>query len=96
MNGIFLVRSCFKLAYKAEPINIPSKNIWFQLTPFKVIFFVWMAILGTILTLDNLVKRGFYLPNICLLCYEDEDNIPLSIDLLSIFCRSMERNVEGI
>ena len=49
--------------------------VWNQLVPTKVEFFVWEAWWGKVLTLDQLNRRGFSLPNRCYLCGEEEENI---------------------
>jgi hypothetical protein len=36
--------------------------------PLRVSFFVWMATLGKILTLDNLCKRGIIVVGWCCMC----------------------------
>lgn len=45
-----------------------------QLIP-KINFFWWTSIHGKILTIDNLVKRGFQFPNWCTLCRREEETI---------------------
>ena len=37
--------------------SFPWKSIWKQKVPSRIAFFVWIATLGTILTIDNLRKR---------------------------------------
>jgi hypothetical protein len=47
-----------------------------------VAFFVWLAALGKILTLDNLRKKNMVLVNRCGMCKKDEE----SIDHLLLHC----------
>ena len=37
--------------------SFPWKSIWKQKVPSRIAFFVWIAALGTILTIDNLQKK---------------------------------------
>ena len=46
----------------------PWKIIWKSLTPLRVSFFVWEATHDSVLTFDNLQKRGKILVNWCPLC----------------------------
>ncbi|XP_011621706.1 uncharacterized protein LOC105420280 [Amborella trichopoda] len=47
--------------------------LWKRLLPLKVQCFLWLKVQNRVLTVDNLIKRGKILPNICLLCKEDEE-----------------------
>jgi len=58
-------------------------SIWsWNLAP-KIKCFWWLVIQRSILTWDNLVKRGFCGPGICALCSDDSEDI----DHLFVFCR---------
>lgn len=46
----------------------PYKMIWKTPAPPRISFFAWEAAKERILTLDNLMKRGFHLANRCTLC----------------------------
>ncbi|CAN1129998.1 hypothetical protein LINPERHAP2_LOCUS5572 [Linum perenne] len=43
--------------------------------PTKVGGFVWQVALGRISTIDNLIRRGFMIPNRCVLCGSDAESI---------------------
>jgi hypothetical protein len=58
------------------------KGIWKVKAPLRVAFFVWTAILGKILTLDNLRKRNIIVMEWCCLCKKSGE----SIDHLFIYC----------
>ncbi|CAN0887259.1 hypothetical protein LINGRAHAP2_LOCUS15577 [Linum grandiflorum] len=49
---------------------------------------MWLAVLGRILTMDNLRRRGLIAPNRCTLCYKDGE----SIDHIFLAC-SFSRKV---
>ena len=60
----------------------PWKSIWKSKAPTRVAFFVWMAVLGKILTLDNLRKKNIIVMEWCCMCkYSGE-----SIDHLLLHC----------
>jgi hypothetical protein len=62
--------------------TFPWKGIWKVKAPPRVAFFVWTAILGKILTLDNLRKRNIIVLEWCCLCRKGGE----SIDHLFIHC----------
>ena len=81
-KGIFDVRSFYKtIAFKDDP-SFPWKSIWRTKAPSKVVFFVWSASLGKILTLDNLRRRQVIVVNQCCLFKLDGE----SVDHLLIHC----------
>ena len=53
----------------------PWKLIWSSLAPFRVSFFVWEATHDSILTFDNLQKRGKILVNGCPLCKATAESV---------------------
>jgi hypothetical protein len=59
-RNIFEVKSffCMLSSLATETSTFPWRGIWKVKVPLRVSFFVWMATLGKILTLDNLHKRG--------------------------------------
>ncbi|CAN1229732.1 hypothetical protein LINPERPRIM_LOCUS3181 [Linum perenne] len=62
--------------------DFPHKAIWIHHVPSKIQCFLWMAFHGKIETIDNLQRRGFQLPNRCVLCCSDVE----TIDHLLIHC----------
>ena len=52
----------------------PIKGIWVHCVPTKATFFAWEATWGKILTLDELQRRGWHLPNRCFLYGRDEES----------------------
>ncbi|KAF5952789.1 hypothetical protein HYC85_010733 [Camellia sinensis] len=59
----------------AEAVVFPWKCVWVLGSPSKVAFFVWTALLGHILTLDNLIRRGHILVNWCCMCCGDAESV---------------------
>ena len=81
-KGVFTVKSHYikllsysSFAIQASAIGLfPWKIIWKNLAPLKVSVFVWEASHGSILTCDNLQKRGIVLVNRCPMCKEGLDS----------------------
>jgi hypothetical protein len=55
---IFEVKSYYKLKVNSEPVDGPWKIIWKSKVPLRVAFFIWTAVLGKILTMDNLCMKN--------------------------------------
>jgi hypothetical protein len=58
--------------------NIPNitgwrKGLWKWKIPLKVKLFTWLVDKNKISTWDNLLRKGWNGPNICQLCYKDEE-----------------------
>ena len=75
--GKFSVSSfCLLLGWEKVDVG-PWRAIWFPGLPLKVSFFVWMASLNRILTIDNLIRRGWVLVNGCCVEMETVDHLLL-------------------
>lgn len=59
----FDVRSCYNFLCSPFTYLFPWKRIWCLKAHKRVSFFLWRAARGSILTIDNLVKRGLPLVN---------------------------------
>lgn len=72
-NGSFTIKSLYRnLIDKNHSITIfPYKIIWNSYIPPKISVFAWEAVMDFILTLDNLMRRGFMLANWCVLCKQN-------------------------
>jgi hypothetical protein len=53
------VKSYYHVLFTPVSFHFLWKSIWKVKAPSRVEFFVWMAVLGKILTLDNLRKMNF-------------------------------------
>jgi len=78
-KGVFTIKSYYikllsysSLAFLASSVGRFSwKIIWKNLAPLRLSVFVWEASHGSILTCDNLQKKGIVLVNRCSMCKED-------------------------
>ena len=62
--------------------SFPWRSIWEQKVPSKVMFFVWIAALGTILTIDNLRKKKVLILDWFCMCKSNGE----SVDHLLLHC----------
>ena len=88
-SGVFEVRSYYLFLYGSLTDDFPWESIQCVNVPKRVSFFLWEAAWDGILTIDNLVKRGWSFINRCCLCRcegEYVDRLLLLIILLML-CR---------
>ena len=71
----FDVRSFYNILASKEASHFPWKSIWHTKAPSRVAFFTKTAVLGKILTIDNLKKRNLIVINRCCLCKSDGETI---------------------
>jgi ribonuclease HI len=71
-----------KLAYKVQMLEGRGEEtkfwyteIWEWQLPIKVKLFIWLLLEQRILTWDNLIKRGFQGPSLCVLCKDSEETM---------------------
>ena len=62
-----------RIASESRPF--PALSVWNLLVPLKVGFFAWEVSWGKGLTLDQLIKRGRPLANICYLSEKEEETL---------------------
>jgi hypothetical protein len=79
---IFEVKSYYKLKVNSELVNGPWKIIWKSKVLPRVAFFMWTAVLGKILTMDNLRKKNIIVMDWCCICKKSGE----SIDHLLLHC----------
>lgn len=72
-NGNFSLKSCVDIFGDTGMYDEIWKYMWRLKVPSKVKFFLWFIIRDRLLITDNLIKKGMCLPNICLLCYQEEE-----------------------
>ena len=70
-DGAFFVKSSFLADRRVEPF--PHGIVWNSWVPLRISFFAWEAPWAKILTLDQLKKGGWRIPNRCYLCKEEEE-----------------------
>lgn len=68
----FSVKSYY--GFIANHRMIMGPEIWYNGIPLKVQFFMWTAVLEKISTMDLLWSKGFNMPSVCLLCYQDTES----------------------
>ena len=81
-NGKFDTRSYYNIIRGAAASIFLWKGVWNAKIPKRVAFFVWTAVHGQILTLDNLMLRGHILVNRCCMCYQNKE----TVDHLLLHC----------
>jgi hypothetical protein len=76
-QGTFITREAYQLKALLDPL--PNTKAWRKLWSLKhwpkITLFLWLVNHSIILTWDNLGKRGFAGPSICLLCGEAEETM---------------------
>ena len=81
-GGQFSVSSFYHLLCGQRAAVGSWRAIWFPGLPPKVSFFVWIACLNRILTIDNFIRRGWVLVNRCCMCCAEVE----TIDHLLLHC----------
>ena len=74
-KGIFSVSSFYKFLSSKDRPGFSWQSIWIPGVPTKVAFFVWLAALDRVLTIDNLIRRRLVLVNWCCMCQKDAESI---------------------
>ena len=65
----------YKMRVKLESVDGPRKIIWKSKAPSRVAFFVWTAVLGKILIIDNLRKKRIIVTEWCCMCNKNGESI---------------------
>ena len=77
-NGILPAKKSYEAISKDRMLSSPkwwAKLLWKPRIHLKLKCFLWLCLENKILTWDNLLKRGFTGPGLCLLCKENEETI---------------------
>ena len=76
-KGTFSMQEAYQLLTQTDPP--PTNELWRKIWSLKhwpkVTAFLWLISHSSILTWDNLSKRGFLEPSICLLCGNAEETM---------------------
>jgi hypothetical protein len=76
-QGFFSTREAYQLKAQSRPP--PDSEVWGKIWDLKhwpkVTLFLWLVSHSSILTWDNLLKRGFVGPSLCTLCGEAEETL---------------------
>ena len=78
----FEVKSYYQVMCNLALIIGPWKSIWMNKAPLRTVFFVWMVVLGKILTLDNLCQKNIIVMEWYCMCKHNGE----SIDHLLLHC----------
>jgi hypothetical protein len=81
-KGVFKVKSYFNSLAGGEGSRFPWKSVWRTQAPSRAAFFAWSAVLGKILTTENLRKRKIIIVDRCYLCKRDGE----TVDHLLLHC----------
>ena len=81
---LFFVRSLYRSLTHVSSELFPWSIIWRSWAPMRVSFFAWEVSWTRILTIDQLKRRGWNMPNKCYLCKMEEE----TSDHLIIFCKN--------
>ena len=79
----FFVRSLYRSFTRAFSVPFPWSIIWRSWALLRVSFFAWETSWNRILTIDQLKRSGWNMPNRCYLCKEEEE----TNDHLILFCK---------
>jgi hypothetical protein len=77
-SGLLTVKNVYTtITNSLWQINIGGwrKNLWSWNIAQKIKLFTWLTIENKIHTWDNLQRKGWVGPNICQLCYSDEETV---------------------
>jgi hypothetical protein len=74
-SGLFKVKSFYCSLASFEASCFPWKSVWRIQAPSRATFFVWLAALGKILTLDNLRTRHVIVMDRCCMCKRNEESV---------------------
>lgn len=74
-SGLFTVKSAY-VGLKNQPTFIVFiHRVWKMKVPPRMKVFGWLVYYKKILTAENLMKRGWNMPSMCVLCREKEESI---------------------
>jgi hypothetical protein len=74
-SNCFTVGSYYRALSGTQHGSFPWKIIWKSRAPPRVAFFVWMAALGRILTIDNLWRRKAMVLDWCCMCKNGAESV---------------------
>ena len=72
-DGAFYVKSFYSSLADRRVEPFPHGIVWNSWVPPRISLFAWEATWVKILTLDQLKKRGWRIPNRCYLCKEEKE-----------------------
>ena len=86
-DGVFTSRSFYYALIDRRGVRFPWKSIWRVKAPPRVVFFIWTAAWGRILTCDNLMRCGYTMAGwFCMCCCDGE-----TVKHLLLHCSAAQR-----
>jgi hypothetical protein len=85
-EGIFDIRSFYKILAHKDNLSFPWKSVWRTKAPLKVAFFAWSGALRKIFTMDNLRKRQLIVINRCCLFKLNAESVDHLLFLCEVAC----------
>ena len=95
LNDMIVVKDAYRFNISYAHQILATKVFfpyWHRNIPTKIIIFGWLIWKGKTLTWENLTKRGFMGPNICVLCCKEQETsthlfitCPVTISLWRLF-----------
>ena len=73
-SGFFIVKSLYSAGELGSTVRFPRKIIWSPYVPPRVGFFCLGSLVGEVLTLDQLKRRGWTFANRCFFCLAEEES----------------------
>lgn len=67
-QGAFTVKSCYKALEGRSLLVNNLHNMWTIRAPMRVMVFTWLMLQDRVLTVDNLMRRGWSMVNMCYMC----------------------------
>ena len=86
-DGVFTSCSFYYALIDRRGVRFPWKSIWRVKAPPRVVFFIWTAAWGRILTCDNLMQRGYTMAGWCCMCRCDGE----TMEHLLLHCSAAQR-----
>jgi zinc-binding in reverse transcriptase len=71
----FTTADTYKFLHESPHIQVQHGQLWKLKAPPRVQIFLWLATRNRILTIDNLVRTGWQLPNMCYLCRAHQESV---------------------
>ncbi|OVA03031.1 Reverse transcriptase zinc-binding domain [Macleaya cordata] len=75
-SGLFSMASCYSAIHQSNREPFQNKDVWDPLVPTKIAFFAWLESHNSILTQDNMARKGMIIVNRCCLCSKGFESVP--------------------
>ena len=74
-EGQFMVKSCYQAMEEDPYVKTQVSKIWTIKAPMRVMVFTWLLMRNKILTIDNLMARGWEMANMCYMCRSQSESV---------------------